>query len=324
MAFGVRAAACGVVAIILHCGHAVAQDYPSSQVRMVAPFPPGGGTDILARLIARKLSESWSRQVVVENRAGANGTIGTAAVAKALPDGHTLLLVPAGFAVNPSIYRDLPFDSARDLAPVSQLASYASLLVVHPSFPPRTVAELVAFLKARPGQLDYASSGNGSPPHLAAELFEMMAGVTMTHVPYKGGGPAMFAVVAGEVPIYFVNPIQATSHLESGRLRPLEVTGTERHPSFPKLPTISEAGVPGYSLTNWYGLLVTGGTPRAVVSRLHAEVIRVLKHPEVSDNLAAQGAFVVGSTPEQFAAFLKVEMEKAARITRAAGMTASN
>jgi tripartite-type tricarboxylate transporter receptor subunit TctC len=312
------------LAVALQCGPAAAQTYPSGPVRLIVPYPPGGGTDSLSRLLALKLNETWGQPVVVENRGGANGTIGTAAVAKSPPDGHTVLIVPIGFAVNPNLYKNLPFDTVRDLAPVSQLSSNPSLLVVHPSLPVRTVKELIALLKAHPDEINYASSGNGSTPHLATELFKLMTGTRMTHVPYKGGGPATIDVVAGHVPVYIMSPVQAAPHVKSGRMRALAVTSAKRDPAFPDLPTIAEAGVPGYAMINWYGMLVPAGTARPVVNKLQADTARILKLPEVRDRLATEGATVVGSTPEEFAAFLKEEMAKAARIVKAAGMTATN
>jgi len=310
--------------VVAQCGLAAAQGYPSGPVRLIVPYPPGGGTDTLARLLARKLNEAWGQPVVVENRGGANGTIGAAVVARAPADGHTVLIVPIGFAVNPNLYKNLPFDSVRDFAPVSQLSSNPSVLVVHPSLPVRTVKELIALLKAHPGEIDYASSGNGSTPHLATELFKLMSGTRMTHVPYKGGGPATIDVVAGHVPVYIMSPVQAAPHLKSGRLRALAVTSAQRDPAFPDLPTIAEAGVPGYAMINWYGMLVPAGTPGPVVNKLQADTVRTLKLPEVKDRLAAEGGTVVGSTPAEFAAFLKEEMAKYARIVKAAGMTATN
>jgi tripartite-type tricarboxylate transporter receptor subunit TctC len=313
-----------VAALALAAGLAVAQSYPAGPLRVIVPYPPGGGTDFLARAIAQKLNESWNQPVLVDNRGGANGTIGTALAAKSAPDGHTMLIVPIGFAVNPSLYRNLPFDTVRDFLPVTQLASNPSVLAVHPSLPPRTVKELVALLKARPNEINYASSGNGSTPHLATELFKLMTGTRMTHVPYKGGGPATIDVVAGHVPVYIMSPVQAAPHLRSGRLRALAVTGVKRDPAFPDLPTIAEAGVPGYAMMNWYGLLVPAGTPRPAANRLHAEIVRILHLPEIKDRLATEGATVVGSTPEEFSVFLKEEIAKAARIVKAAGMTAAN
>jgi tripartite-type tricarboxylate transporter receptor subunit TctC len=313
-----------VLAVALQVGLAAAQIYPSGPVRVIVPYPPGGGTDSLSRLLALKLSEAWSQPVVVENRGGANGTIGTAVVAKAPPDGHTVLIVPIGLAVNPNLYRNLPFDTVRDLAPVSQLSSNPSVLVVHPSLPVRTVKELIALLKSHPDEINYASSGNGSTPHLATELFKLMTGTRMTHVPYKGGGPATIDVVAGHVSLYIMSPVQAAPHVKSRRLRALAVTSAKRDPAFPELPTIAEAGVPRYAMINWYGMLVPARTPGPVVNKLRADTVRILKLPEVSDRLATEGATVVGSTPEEFTAFLKEEMAKAARIVKAASMTATN
>ena len=307
--------------LLLHGGLAFAESYPSGPLRVIVPFPPGGGTDILARSIAQKLNESWSQPVVVDNRGGANGTIGAAIAATATPNGHTLLMVPSGFAVNPSVYK-LPFDALKDLAPVTQLASNPSLLVVHHAFPATTVKELIAYLKARPDQINYASSGNGSPPHIMTELFKLMTGTRMTHVTYKGGGPATIAVVAGEVPIYIMAPAQSLPHLKAGRLRALAVTSDKRDVAFPDLPTLAEAGVPGYAMSNWYGLLVPAGTPKAALVKLHAEIVRIINLPELKERLSREGSTVVGSTPLQFGQFLREEMAKAARVVKAARITA--
>jgi tripartite-type tricarboxylate transporter receptor subunit TctC len=311
-------------ALSLLAGSICAQTYPAGPIRIVVPYPPGGGTDILSRQIAQRLNESWSVPVIVDNRGGAAGTIGTALVAKAPADGQTLLVVPSGYAVNPSIYKNLPYDSLRDLAPVSQLAASPLILCVHPSFPPQSVKELIAFLKARPGQIDFGSSGNGSPPHFATEQFKLLTGTRMTHIPYKGAGPAAIDLIAGQIPIYFMNALSAVPHIRSGRLRALGVTSPKRFDALPQLPTIAEAGVPGYDMTNWYGMLAPGGTPRAVVDKLQLEVARILKLPDLRERLNNEGAAVVASKPDEFARFLKVEMEKAAKIVRASGMTASN
>ncbi len=227
---------CAIAAVLLQSGFAAAQSYPAGPLRMIVPFPPGGGTDILGRTIAQKLNEAWGQPVVVENRGGANGTMGAALAAKAAPDGQTMLIVPSGFAVNPSIYKNLPFDSARDLAPVTQISSNPSVLAVHPSFPPRTVKELIAFVKARPNEINYASSGNGSPPHLATELFKYMTGTKMLHIPYKGAGPAAIDVIAGQIPIYFMNALQAVPHIKAGRLRALAVTSEQRFQIYLRSP----------------------------------------------------------------------------------------
>jgi tripartite-type tricarboxylate transporter receptor subunit TctC len=302
---------------------AAAQNYPAGPMRLVVPFPPGGGTDILARAIAQKLNEAWGVPVVVDNRGGANGTIGAALAAKAAPDGHTMLIVPSGFAVNPSIYKNLPFDSLKDLTPVTELAASPLILTVHPSFPSKNVKELIAFLKMHP-ETNYGSSGNGSPPHIATELFKMLTGTKMTHIPYKGAGPATVDLIAGQIPIYFMNALSAAPYIKSGRLRALGVTTDRRFAAFPDIPTIAEAGVPGYSMSNWYGMLVTGGSPRPAIDKLHAEVVRILNLKELKERLSGEGAEIVASTPEQFTAFLKNEMAKNAKIVKASGMTASN
>jgi len=315
--------ALALFALLLSCS-APAQNYPTGPMRMVVPFPPGGGTDILGRAIAQKLNESWNVPVVVDNRGGANGTIGAAAVAKSPADGHTLLIVPSGFAVNPAIYPNLPFDSLKDLAPVSQLASSPLVISLHPSFPPKSVKELIAFLKANPDKVNYGSSGNGSPPHLATELFKYMTGTKMAHIPYKGAGPAAIDVLAGQIPLYFMNALQAVPHIKGGRLRALAVTSEKRFPTLPGIPTIAESGVPGYAMSNWYGLLVQGGTPRASVAKLHTEIVRILALPEIRERLVNEGATVVASTPDEFVAFLKKEMATNAKIVQVSGMSASN
>ena len=303
---------------------AAAQNYPNGPMRIVVPFPPGGGTDILARVLAQKLNEAWGVPVIVENRGGANGSIGTAYVAKAAPDGHTAVFVPSGFAVNPSIYPKLPFDSVKDLAPVTLLAEGPLVLSLHPSFPPRTVKEFIVFLKARPGEINYGSSGNGSPPHLATELFKLLTGVQINHIPYKGAGPAAVDLFAGQIPIYFMNALQVTQYVRTGKVRALGVTTDKRFPPLPEVPTIAEAGVPGYAMSNWYGLLVPSATPRASVIKLNAEIVRILNLPDIRDRLASQGAILVGNSPEEFAAFLRSEIATAGKIVKAAGMTASN
>ena len=297
-----------------------AQQYPSGQIRIVVPFTPGGGTDILARWIGQKLGEAWGQSVIVDNRPGASGTVGTAVVAKAPPDGHTLLVVPAGYAGNPSLYRKLPYDHARDLAPVSWLASGPLTLVVHPSLPAKSIKELIAFGRARPGELNFGSSGAGTLPHLSAELFNSMSGLRMVHVPYKGAGAAVTDVLAGRVPIYFMNILQSLQLIKAGKLRPLGVTTPQRSPIAPEIPAIAEAGLKGYDMTNWYGLLAPSATPREVVAKLNAEVVRILKLPELTARLADDGMVVVASTPERFAEFLARETEKFSRVIDAAGI----
>lgn len=300
-----------------------AQPYPSGPLRIVVPFTPGGGTDILARLIAQKLNESWGQPVVVDNRPGAAGTVGTAFVAKAMGDGHTLLIVPAGYAGNPGLYKNLPYDQKRDLAPVSWLASGPLTLVVHPSLPAKSVKELIAFARARPGEINFGSSGAGTLPHLSAELFNSMSGIKMVHIPYKGAGAAVIDVMAGRVPVYFMNILQSVSLIKAGKLRALGVTTPERTPIAPEIPSIAEAGLKGYDMTNWYGLLAPATTPRDAIVKLNAEVVRILKLPELTNRLADDGMTVVASTPERFAEFLARETDKFTKVIEAAGIKGS-
>jgi tripartite-type tricarboxylate transporter receptor subunit TctC len=300
--------------------YAAAQNYPTGPIRIVVPFTPGGGTDILARLIAQKLNEAWGQPVVVDNRPGASGTVGTAFVAKAAGDGQTLLIMPAGYAGNPSLYKKLPYDQNRELAPVSRLASGPLTLVVHPSLPVKTVKEFIAFARARPGEINFGSSGAGTLPHLSAELFNSMSGVRMVHIPYKGAGAAVTDVMAGRVPVYFMNILQSLSLIKAGKLRALGVTTPERTPIAPEIPSIAEAGLKGFDMTNWYGLLVPAATPRDVIVKLNAEVGRALNLPELKSRLAEDGMTVVASTPEQFSEFLARETAKFSKVIEAAGI----
>jgi tripartite-type tricarboxylate transporter receptor subunit TctC len=310
-----------VVALaIVAAGPVGAQAYPSGPLRVVVPYPPGGGTDILARTIGQKLNEAWRQPVVVDNRPGANGTVGTAFVAKTVGDGHTMLMVPAGYAANPSLYKQLPYDQTRELAPVSRLASGPLVLVIHPSMPVKTAKELIAFARKRPGEINFGSAGSGSLPHLSAELFNSMSAIKMVHIPYKGAGAAVTDVLAGRVPIYFMNILQSLSLIKAGKLRALGVTTPERSPIAPEIPAIAEAGLKGYDMTNWYGLLVPASTPRDVVARLNAEVTRILQLPELKTRLAQDGMTVVASTPGEFREFLTHETPKYARVIETAGI----
>ena len=293
--------------------------YPAGTVRIVSPYPPGGGTDILSRVIGQKLNENLKQPVVVENRAGANGTIGAAYVAKSPPDGLTMLIVPAGYAANPALYKSLPYDQSKDLAAVSHLASGPLVLVVHPSLPAKSVKELLALAKSRPGEINVGSAGNGSLPHLCAELFNSAGGVKLTHIPYKGSGAAIVDVLGGQVPVYFMNILQSLPLIKGGKLRALGVTSPQRSPIAPELPPIAQ-DVPGFDMTNWYGLLVAAGTPRDVVTKLQQEVARVLNLPELKERLAGEGMTVVASTPEQFVEFLARETAKYNRIIKSAGI----
>ena len=298
---------------------AQAQEYPAKPIRVVVPFPPGGGTDFMARVVMQRVGESLGGTVVVENRGGAGSSIGTEIVAHSPADGYTVLIVSGAHAINPGLYKKLPYDSVRDFAPVTMFASGPSLLVVHPSVPAKTVKELIALARSRPGQLNYASAGIGTPPHLAGELFNTMARVKLVHVPYKGNGPAYTDLIGGHVSVMFPNVSTAMAHVRSGKLRALAVTTLKRTPSAPELPTISEAGVPGYDVSSWYGLLAPAGTPAALVSRLQREVAKVLRFPDVAEKLTSQGLDIVGSTPEEFLALIKTEIPKWAKVIQASG-----
>jgi tripartite-type tricarboxylate transporter receptor subunit TctC len=297
-----------------------AQTYPSGPIRIVVPFTPGGGTDILARMIGQKLTEAWGQPVVVENRAGASGTIGAAVVAKAPPDGQTALITPAAYASNPALYKQLPYNHARDLEPVSMLASGPLMLVVHPSLPVKSIKELIAFCRARPGEINFGSPGAGALPHLSAELFNAMSGIKLVHIPYKGAGAAATDLLAGRIPIYFMNILQSLNYVRNGRLRALGVTTPQRTPIAPEIPTIAESGLKGYDMTNWYGLLVPVATPRASLTKLNGEVVRILNLPELKNRLGDDGMVVVASSPEQFAEFLGRETAKYAKVIETAGI----
>jgi len=298
---------------------AQAQDYPARPVRVVVPFPPGGGTDIVARLVTQKLGERLGANFVIDNRSGAGGTIGTEIVAKSPPDGYTLAVVSGSHAINPSLYRKLGYDAARDFAPVTLIVSGPGLLVVHPSVPAKTVKELIAVAKARPGQLHYASAGNGTPPHLAAELFKTMTGVNMVHVPYKGNTFAFTDLVAGQVSVSFPTIPSALPLVRSGRLRALAVTSARRSAVLPDVPTIAESGVPGYDSASWFGMLAPAGTPAAITTKLQQETARILQLPDIRKRFLDQGLDPVGDTPQEFAAFIGVEIAKWSKVVAASG-----
>jgi tripartite-type tricarboxylate transporter receptor subunit TctC len=300
-----------------------AEQYPRRPVRLIAPFPAGGGVDIVARQIAQKLSESWGQQVVVDNRTGATGIIGTDLAAKATADGYTLIMGNvATHAVNVSLYKKLPYDPVKDFAPITLVARVPEILVVHPSLAATSVKELVALARAKPGQLTVGSAGRGSPPHLAAELFQWLAKVQFVHVPYKGSSPALADLIGGQINLYFSNILSATPHVKSGRLRALGVTGAKRSAVMPEVPTIAEAGVPRYEEYNWYGLLAPKGTPAAVLAKVHRDVVGVLRAPEVEERLIKDGAEVIGNTPQEFARFIRSEIDKYASVIKERGLRA--
>ncbi|HSN41649.1 MAG TPA: tripartite tricarboxylate transporter substrate binding protein [Burkholderiales bacterium] len=301
--------------------HALAQQgYPARPVRLIVPSSPGGGTDITARLIAPKLSEYLGQQVVVENRPGAGTMIGGEAVARAAPDGYTLLMGISTLAINPAIYRKVPYDALRDFVPVSQAVSLSNILVTHPSLPPRNVRELIAFARARPGQINYASAGVGTSPHLSMALFLSMTGLKMEHVPYKGSGPGVIDLVAGHVPVMMPNMLSALPHIKAGRLRAHGVTGVKRASGAPEIPTIAEAGVPGYEAVQWYGVLAPAGTSREIVAKLHGAVVRAVQNADVKARFLADGADPVGSSPKEFAAYIRAETAKWAKVVKDAGI----
>ena len=312
--------ACALAALALSAA-AHAQVYPAKPLRMIVAYPPGGGTDIVGRMLAQKLGESLGQSVVVENRGGASGNIGTELAARAAPDGYTILMGNvAPNAINVSLFKDLAFDPVADFAPVSLVASTPNILVVHPSTPARTVKEVIALAKAKPGTLNFASAGMGSSSHLAGELFRILAGVEIVHVPYKGAGPAMVDVLSGQVQLYFATMPAAMPHVKPGKLAPVAVTSARRSPALPDLPTVAESGVPGYEASTWYGVLAPAHTSPAVVARLHGDIVKILADAALHARLADQGFDPVGSSPEEFGAYIKSEILKWGKAIRDAGI----
>ena len=297
-----------------------AQAWPSKTIRWIVAFPPGGATDIVARMAAPKLTESLGQQVVVDNRAGAAGVVGTDIAAKAPPDGHTWFIGTMGnLTANPTLYKKLPFDVSRDFAPITQVVDVWFILVSHPSLPVKSVKELIAMAKARPGELNYYSSGNGGGNHLAVELFNSMAGTRITHVPYKGSGPGMTDLLAGHVQLTIDSVVQCLPYIKGGKLRAIAITGAKRSPLLPEVPVVGET-VRGYDVTNWFGLVVPAATPPEIRARIHAEVVKVLIAPEFKERLLSMGAEPVGNPPEAFGAFMKAETAKWAKVIRDANI----
>ena len=299
---------------------AQAQDYPTKPVRLVVGSTPGGGTDISARTIAPKLSEYLGQQVIIENRAGATTTIGVNFVARSAPDGYTLLMGVSSLTINPHILKNVPYDVVKDLAPISQVVVAPNIMVAHPSLPARSVKELIAFARARPGQLNFAAGGAGSSQHLAIELFLSMTGLKIIHVPYKGQGPALLDVMAGHVSLMMANVISALPQVKSGRIRALGVTGLKRAAVAPDIPTIAEAGVPGYEVLQWYGVLAPAATPRDIIARLHAVTVRALQDPAIKERFVSEGGETVGSTPEEFSAIIRADLKKWGKVVKDAGI----
>jgi tripartite-type tricarboxylate transporter receptor subunit TctC len=298
------------------------QAYPTGQMRIVVPFAPGGSTDIMARTVAQQLTERFRQQVLVENRPGASGTIGTAFVAKSPPDGHTMMLVQSSFVSNPSLFKNLPYNQSRDLTPVTNLATGPLNLTVHPSLPAKTVKQLIALARKHPGEINYGSPGEGSISRLACALFNQMAGVKMTHVPYKGSGAAIADMLSGQVQFYAPNLFLSLPFVRAGKLHSLGVTTPQRSPIAPDLPTIAESGLPGYEVSTWFGIFVPGGTPRQTVNQLNLALVEIVKSRVMQERLARDGLTGVASTPEEFAKEVARDTEKYGKVIRALGIQA--
>ena len=299
---------------------AMAQSYPVKSVKTIVPFPAGGTTDILGRIVAQKLSERLGQQFIIDNRGGAGGNIGADIVAKSAPDGYTLLVGTVGTnAINAGLYAKMPYDTARDFVPIGLIAAVPNVLVVHPSLPARSVKELIELLKTKPGEINFASSGNGTSIHLSGELFKTMAGVSMNHIPYKGSAQALTDLIGGQVQLMFDNLPSSMPHIKAGKLRALAVTSLKRSPALPDLPTIAEAALPGYDASSWFALFAPTGTPKAIVVKLNSELNAILQLADVREKFAAQGAEATEFSPEQFAAFTQAELTKWARVVRESG-----
>jgi tripartite-type tricarboxylate transporter receptor subunit TctC len=308
-------------AVSAWCAPAAADDYPSRPIRLIIPFPPGGSNDVVGRIIAQQLGQKLGQTIFVDNRAGAGGVVGTDLAAKSAPDGYTLLVISIAHAVDPFIYKE-PYDPIKDFAPVAILATGTNVLTVNPSVPVHSVKELIDLAQAKPGFLNYASAGIGSFQNLSGELFKVMAGVDIVHVPYKGGGPSMLAVIAGEAQIMFSSIVQTVSNIEGGRLRALATGGAKRSPIMPELPTVAEAGVPGYVASDWWGILAPAGTPQPIVDKLHGAIEEVLRSDDTKKNLDLQGATPLHMSTAEFGAYIKAEMIKWGPVVTKAGIKA--
>ncbi len=311
-----------MAAALIYAGAGNAQAYPAKPIRLIVPQSAGGSTDLVARPLAQKLSEAFKQAIVIDNRTGAGSTIGTDLVAKAAPDGYTLLAVAASFSMSPSLYKKLPFDPIRDFAPITQLSAFPNILVVLPSLPVKSVKELIAYAKARPGQLNFGSSGIATGTHLSMEQFMYLTGIKMVHVPYKGGAPSVNALLGGEVQVTFATISTALPFVKSGRLRALAVSTARRSPAAPDVATLAESGVPGYDYASWIGFLAPAKTPPAIVMKLNAEAVKAIRSPELKVILDVEASEPVGNTPEQFATILKTEVARWAKVVKAAGIKA--
>lgn len=305
-------------AICAQC--AFAQNYPTRPVRLVVASSPGGASDILARMLAQKLTEEFKEQIVVDNRGGASGILGTDIVAKATPDGYTLLIIQPSLTINPNVFKKLPYDVVRDFAPISLTVDAAQMLSINPSLPAKSVSELIALAKARPGQLTFGSPGFGTSPHLTAELFKHRGGMDMQQVIFKGSGPAYVSLISGEISAMFATVLSMMPHVKSARIRPLGVTTAKRVQIVPEVPTIAESGLPGFDTSQWFGFLAPAGTPRPIIDQLYQSLTRAASSPEVKSRLAAQGVDVVNKTPKEFAGVIRHELAQWAKVVKAAGI----
>jgi tripartite-type tricarboxylate transporter receptor subunit TctC len=299
-----------------------AQNYPAKPVRVIVPFPPGAGVDIVTRIVTPRLSEQMGQQFVADNRAGAGGIVGAEVAAKAPADGYNLLMGTAGLLTVVPIMSKVSYNVTRDFAPISLVASVPSLLVVHPTLPVKTMKELVALARAKPGSINYASTGSGTLPHLTAELFKLQTGVNIVHIPYKGSAPAMTDLLGGHVEMFFGNMLSVIPQVRENKLRALVITTAQRSPAAPNIPTVAEAGYPGLEAATWFGLLAPTGTPKEMIAKLHDETVKALRHPDTQRMLADQGAISIGNTPEQFSAYLQTETQKWEKVLKASGVRA--
>jgi tripartite-type tricarboxylate transporter receptor subunit TctC len=300
-----------------------ASSYPNKPIKMIVPFPPGGGNDVIARIVAQKLTTRWGQNVLVENRAGANGIVGLTTVTQAAPDGYTLGIAAHGpMAVNPHLYDKMPFNPLKDFEPITNMVNYPLLLVAHPSVPAKTIPELLALVRSQPGKINYASPGNGNSGHLAGELFNSLAKVNTTHVPYKGQGPATADLLAGQVQLLYSSIPSVLNFVQQGRLNPIAIGSAKRLSSLPNIPTLSESGVPGYEAYSWIGIVAPLGTPKDIVQKLNREIVSILRQKDVEEDLLRQGAITVGDTPEHFAQYIKDEMDKWGAVVKSANIKA--
>ena len=307
---------------ILVCSYALPAfsqgTYPSKPVRFIIPFAPGGYTDILARTLGQRMANTWGQPFIMDNRPGATGNTATGMAARASADGYTILMVPSSFAINPGLFKEVPYDAVRDFAPISLVASSPYILVVHQSVPVQSVRELIEYAKAHQGQLNYSSSGSGTATHVAAELFKSMAAVHITHIPYKGTGAQLTDLLAGQIQMAF-GSIGMLPHVKAGRLKALGVSSAKRSSAFPDLPTVAEAGLPGFDVSSWYGVIAPAGTPKNIVAQLNSEIVRITRLPDVMDGMARSGADSVGNSPDEFAAFIKTELTRWAKVIKETG-----